>query len=541
MKVEQIEIPKVIINTPAEPELSHPPYIDIEEIEELIENEKKLALQIDEYCKTQIKISNILNTTNLTKDIVNKFTVIQYLDYLEGYPLSNNRHHLGALLRNGLNISLNEIYDILNKKSFYTTYDTIYLLLKYCNNINQKDSQGNTILMKCDLFSISKNDHTVVPPDELKTTYKNFIDFLCKLGVNINATNNLGMTALMKYSLEGNTELVKILIEYDADTNITSSVTALDLATNQDIKNILKNVKNHIPQNVVKILKNFTIDKPLKYTTHKWDFSLQEEYKDFDGYMSAVTQNFNQIEKELEELSPNLHKKIKAFIFETDIHSEYSWCSKANINISWSNIDGLKQWCDDGKNPFDFKLKKPIKANGKVLKKFEDIINLFKQEIEIRSDFKTLRNIFDTQKKKLDDSFMFEPSKSKLEKQFYTDTQNLSNAIDLIFTEINKLKEYKTIEVKTKELNDRSIEIYITQIDSRSSKSAKELLNKVEDEGGDLYNIKNNLTNLCDWSIEASSENKAFRINLLHSNNVKDIVELQDIPDGFTHILRFYR
>jgi ankyrin repeat protein len=424
-------------------------------------------------------------------------------------------------------------------------FDLVKLLIENGANIHYKDNSGNTVLML-----LADSDIDIFNSEKSSPSY-NILNLLIDKGANIDATNNLGMTALMIYaskpSLYENrlstdyAQLVQVLIDRGANTTITSSLTAYDLATNDELKQMLKNCTNNKPQALVKLLKNFTIDKPLKYTTHSWDFVLKDEHKDFDGFIDAITNNFNQIENELKELSPNLHKKIKAFLFETDSNSSYSWYSKSNITISWLNLDGLKEHCYSGNNPFDFKFKKPIKVNGKTLKKFADIINLFKQEIEVRSDFKTLRNIFDTQKKKLDEDFIFEPSKSKLDKQFYTDTHNLSIAIDLIFGEINKIKDHKTIEVKTKELDDSSIEIYITQKCSASSKSANELLKKVEDKGGDLYNIKNNLMNLCDWSVEGSYENEAFRINFLHSNNVKDIVKLEEKPDGFTHILKFYR
>ena len=91
----------------------------------------------------------------------------------------------------------------------------------------------------------------------------------------------------------------------------------------------------------------------------------------------------------------------------------------------------------------------------------------------------------------------------------------------------------------TNELEDRSIEIKIVQIDSISNKSASDLLKEIDD--GDFADIKESLKNLCDWSIESSFEDENFRVNFLHSNNVKDIEILETKPKGFTHILRFYK
>jgi hypothetical protein len=89
------------------------------------------------------------------------------------------------------------------------------------------------------------------------------------------------------------------------------------------------------------------------------------------------------------------------------------------------------------------------------------------------------------------------------------------------------------------EFEDGTIELRITQIDSPSTLDADKMFAEVED--GDFADIKANLTNLCDWSVEGSFEESNFRINYLKSNNVKDIVELDTKPDGFTHVLKFYK
>ena len=102
-----------------------------------------------------------------------------------------------------------------------------------------------------------------------------------------------------------------------------------------------------------------------------------------------------------------------------------------------------------------------------------------------------------------------------------------------------KKRKYKNIELITRELEDRSIEIIITQIGSVADKNVKTLLEDVND--GDFADIKKALTNLCDWSVESICEDGSFRINYLHSNNVKDIEQLETEVKGFTHILRFYR
>ena len=302
---------------------------------------------------------------------------------------------------------------------------------------------------------------------------------------------------------------------------------------------------NNEAYELVKLLSSFTIDKPIKYTTHQWDFGeLKQEYVNFDGFMLEVKQQFEKIKNKLKVLSPSLYKKIYTFLIEENPDVNYSWCSKININVGWSSLKGLKEHCNSGQNPFYFILPKSLSyKNGfKTIKitTFEDIINLFKQEIEIRENFKNFSTLFVNQQKKLDKSFMLDLSAAKIGRQFYTDVEKFTNVIDKIFSDMSTRKDYPCIEISTTELNDRSIELRITQIESSSSRSALELIERAQS-FGDIFEIKNALKNLCDWSIESSCNDEYFRVNFLHSNNLKDLEILKIKPKGFTHILRFYK
>jgi len=396
------------------------------------------------------------------------------------------------------------------------------------------DEDGMTALMYYAIGNINNEENSKI------------IETLIKNGINVNAQNKSGMTALMLCSVKNRPASVQILIDNGADINIKHNLTAKELAATEEIRNIISSAENHSPQNLVKLLSNFTIDKPIKYTTHTWDFGeLKKEYGSFDGYMDKVKKQFDSLKDELKELSPNIYKKVYTFLLETNPSDEYSWCRKTHINIGWSNLEGLKAHCESGKNPFDFKLLNPILLNDNEISTFGEVINLFKQEIEIRSDFKNLETIFAHQKKKFgsgrNSKFNLDLSSAKLSnRQFYTDTAKFAQAIDIIFAEIKKREEFQSIELTTTELKDRSVEIKISQIDSYSSRNAYELLQRAK-AAGDIADIVSTLQNLCDYSIECSYEDTNFRVNFLHSNNAKDIVELQEKPKGFTHILRFYK
>ena len=352
------------------------------------------------------------------------------------------------------------------------------------------------------------------------------LQLLIDNGADINTKNNMGMTPLMHYALKGEERLVKILLENGADINAKSEMTAFDLAGSEDIKTLIKDTKNNNPQKLVKLLSNFTIDTPFKLTTHLWEDpkgELLDRYGSFDGYMNAVKKQFESIKSELNELSSNLYKKISSFLIETTPDDNYSWCTKTPINIGWSRLEGLKEHCDSGKLPKDFKLPKPIFIGRKQIATFGEVVDLFKQEIEVRAGYK------------IPNEFNIEVSK----RDFYTDTQKFSSVLGKIFSEMKKRVEHPQIEVTSKELEDRSIEIKICQVGSFGDKNSQTILEEVND--GDFKDIKESLTNLCDWSIESGFEDEHFRVNYLHSNNVKDIEMLESKPKGFTHILRFYK
>lgn len=282
-------------------------------------------------------------------------------------------------------------------------------------------------------------------------------------------------------------------------------------------KKFLSNI--HHPKSLVQTLTNFTEDKPLKFTTHIWDFGdlSKSVYKNFDGYMIAVKLQWDSIKKDLERLSPNLYTKVYNFLWETD----------PNVAVGWSSMIGLREHCDEGKNPFDFK-------------NFNEIVSSFKKDIEIRKENNVLENIFIQERKKLGKKFMVELIKLKGQ-TFYTDTEKFSYAINTIFSQMGDESKQQFPNITVEVMGDSTkefIELKIIQIDSESGSNAEVMLKEIND--GDFASIKANLLNLCDWSIESSNGSSSYRVNYLKSNNIEDIEELNYKPLGFTHVLRFY-
>ena len=136
---------------------------------------------------------------------------------------------------------------------------------------------------------------------------------------------------------------------------------------------------DHNPKRLVAILTNFRKDSPIKYTTHLWDFDFEKEYGSFKNYLKAVENQWSEMEKELKNLSPNIHRKIRLFLFAKDEKEAWSSVQGDKLGIGWSNLKGLEEWCNNGKNPFDFPLEKTYKIEGKTISKFEEVINILKR------------------------------------------------------------------------------------------------------------------------------------------------------------------
>jgi len=349
------------------------------------------------------------------------------------------------------------------------------------------------------------------------------IETLIKNGINIDAQNKSGMTALMLCSIKNRPASVQILIDNRADINIKQDLTAKELAATKEIEEIIKAAEKYSPQSLVKILKNFTEDNPIKYTAHDW--KPNEFYEgNYQDYMEQVKIQWDSIKDDLEQLSPNLYEKVCNFLWERD----------SNVALGWSSMEGLQQWCDEGNYPCDFK-------------NFKDIITTFKKEIEIRKEDNSLKSIFVQERKKLKKIFKEYQKEASVDltklvnQNFYTDTENFKNAISTIFSQMSEEPRHKypniTVECIGDEIKEFT-EIKIAQIDSVSQSSAEVMLRQIDN--GQFESIKENLKNLCDWSIESSFEDSNYRVNYLKSNNTEDIEELEYKPVGFTHILRFY-
>ncbi len=384
--------------------------------------------------------------------------------------------------------------------------------------------------------------------EAIKHNNNEIIKLLIEKGIDIHEVDENKNSPLKNSYEMNNKEITKLLLSngassqeaYDETLNYEEHATAYKVEKQWFLDLIIH--KNN-PKKLVNILTNFRKDTPIKYTTHIWDMNFTSEYGDFDGYIAKVREDWDKIENDLKALSQNIHKKIYNFLLNKEANK--NWCSKDgdDVCIGWSSLVGLREWCNNGNNPFACRLEKSYKIEGKTITTFGEVINIFKQEIQIRNENNVLENIFTDIEEKLDDELdsVFEIETIKLKgKSFYTDVEKFKNVLDRIFSEIKKRQEFNKIRVEMKEdKNEKYMELYITQMGSKSNRSKEEMLNISS--GGDMATIKENLKNLCDWSIESCDEEEAYKVNYLKNDNIANTEVLDTIPDGFTYIMRFYR
>ena len=295
---------------------------------------------------------------------------------------------------------------------------------------------------------------------------------------------------------------------------------------------------NHSPNKLVLILKKFSLnDSVLKYATHSWDTDM---LKNIPYFLEKAKKEYDDFEEELKVLSPNLRAKIYAFLFNKKVSDE-GW-GLHRIKFGWSSPE-INQACNEtpGIKPEDIILPKKyqITISGKTIQKFKHVIDLFKNEIEIRDENSALRQlILDKHDEYLGDFNIIEINNLE-NKTFYTDVQWLSTILDYIFEAIKQRSENKGISYSVIDRSDAYI-LEILHIDSyNTGKSIYD--EKLKLRKGDFGTIVDKLKNICDWSIESTFKEGSYRINYLVSDKNKKNHEQIETAKGFKYILTFYK
>jgi len=299
----------------------------------------------------------------------------------------------------------------------------------------------------------------------------------------------------------------------------------------------------HQPKEVVNILNLFTQNNnPLKYTTHSWD---NDKWSSLDEFLKEIKLEWQEkADKKLKELTPKLHAKMVSFLFNKNLGENNSTDKKIvwgihGIEFGWSSSK-LKKWTNEKNTPFSYVLDEQYrkKIDGKSIDRFGDIVEVFKNEIEIRSDNNQLKKLFISKQKEYL-GFDFNVEFIDFEGvDFYTDVQHFGFGLDKIFKEIQKQKDFPKVSIKVlKKIKEGFIELHITQVGLFLNETKEDMIKKVMEK--DFFQIKQNFTSICDWSIASKLSDGSYKINYLGGD--KSFDKLKNEPIGFTHILKFYK
>ncbi|MDX2250160.1 MAG: reverse transcriptase family protein [Bacteroidia bacterium] len=283
-------------------------------------------------------------------------------------------------------------------------------------------------------------------------------------------------------------------------------------------------LNTHRPQDLTAFLALFRSgDHPFKYLVH--DFIKPGEIFVLSEFIQKVENSFY-LETKKFSISQALYARLKAFIGLS--REQWSLRFKGiSRDFSFSS-DNVKKWCEDHPN------KHPIFG-------YSSEIKLFTEGIRIERNLEALINSV-LLEKNLED-FHIEYVNLK-EATFDTDIEALLSGLGIIFNTIRQRAENsKRLKIIFQENLSSKGEILsiikIIHCDSNCDKSLNEdVLFK-----GDLKSAKSYFYRLCDWSIIANNLNSEVnKINILFnaSSNVKKQEKLDEVIEGFTHILTFY-
>ena len=329
----------------------------------------------------------------------------------------------------------------------------------------------------------------------------------------------------------------------------------------------------HNPKKITAFLNNFRENTDLKWSSHIWES--KEKYSSINDFIKGLNEDkktylFN----DLFNYNLDLYNLIRYFLYDPksemiDGVPKYGWPNLNDVKIGWQTPNNLLiDWCKENydeqinslnfKFPMEFHLPKKLtpknKINGKFISTFEDIVNLFKNEIQFRDDY-----LYDEIKKKVStiSDFTVELDDNLKGVHLYTYTRGFIMAVGRIFEMFKKNELFKDVRIYS-EFKQDSFIIKINQIGSFPTKRIQER-NLKSFIGGDLNIIIGNVFSLCDYSIISKfKDENGNEINgelVLLSQNTKgnreknklkslfttpELISAEGKVDGFMHQFKFY-
>jgi RNA-directed DNA polymerase len=305
-----------------------------------------------------------------------------------------------------------------------------------------------------------------------------------------------------------------------------------------------KNLLSHDPSAVTNFLNKFKDNTALKWTTHLWD---NLKYNSIESFINEINEDKSYLS--LFNHNRDLLNLIKYFIYTptTPIENnipQYGWSSKLsemkfgwqfpnNLLIDWCKINYDNKDINSRKSPFKFIIPRELRPKNKVkgfeVKYFEDVVNVFKTEIQFRDNY--LENEILKLQNRMKD-FEFSGLESLRNLDFYTYTSAVLASIETILLMIRKYETANLVQFKSK-IDAQYLNLTITQPNSFPSK----LLNLENTKlfiGGELNAIAANLFSLADFSISTkftTIDNQLIdgELKILHQESIAEWVNSSTI------------
>jgi len=305
----------------------------------------------------------------------------------------------------------------------------------------------------------------------------------------------------------------------------------------------------HNPQRLVGLLKKFTQENHLKYSTHLWE---KDKYKNHDDFVEQLKLDFNYyiIEIKFLDYDQSFYWKVLFPFLQQSApvkDKQFKW-GQHNLKVGWqypsdfwSNLsEEEKEWPFTATIPENLRPKEKI--NDLRILKFHHIVELFKSEIEFK------RSAFHIELQKLvryykDWHFEFINTKTAV---FYTHTSKVVHAIKRMISNLDR--KYPNCEFEISNKTDHYL-FRFTQIDSFSNEDLNDGKLNIQKKEGDFFSIYKELFGLCDWSIVNKFNDGKYRELIYLAEGAtknprvlsNEIVNSIDAPKGFTHYLKFYK
>lgn len=285
-----------------------------------------------------------------------------------------------------------------------------------------------------------------------------------------------------------------------------------------------QNQLTHNPRLVSEYLNKFKENTVFKWTTHPWD---EKKFDTIDTFIQELNED-----KEYNKLF-NVHRDlfnlVNYFIYSPKTETDngipkFGWPNLNELKIGWQFPRRiLIEWCKENfdnkdeheiKYPFQYPLpkelqpQKPIK--GKMITTFENVVDVFKTEIQFREDY-LYKELKKRNNRMLD--FKFEGIEDFRNLDYYTYTPGFLAAIDTILAEIKKNETEKHIRFSYEMLKEELI-VDVTHVNSFPIRKLN-TNNLSQFLGGGLYAIAGSIFSLCDFSV--ISKFKDDHNNISHS------------------------